>query len=282
MGAARDAMEFINEQDDATLERFVQRLEFRGADPTFVGYREAYLEAMTLPRDALVLELGCGTGVVARALAASQGFGGRVVGLDQSPVLVEAARRLAAEEGLGSRVEFRVGDAHAPGLPEASVDAVLAHTLLSHVTDPAAVLAAAARVLRPGGLVAIFDGDYSSWTWACTDPELAGQMEDGLRAVIVSKPRVMRDLPALLRGAGLTLVASHPHVYAEIGQGRFFLSLVDAYAPLVVRAQVVPRARVERWVAEQHAAQEQGTFFAACNYYAYLARREPAARPLPD
>jgi SAM-dependent methyltransferase len=272
---ARDAMEFINEQDDATLQRFVERLEFRGADPTFVGYREAYLDAMGLPGDASVLELGSGTGVVARSVAARPGFAGRVVGIEQSPALVEAARRLAADEGLGGRVEFLVGDAHAPELPDASVDAVIAHTLLTHVTDPAAVLAAAARVVRPGGLVAIFDGDYSSWTWACSDPELAGQMEDALRAVIASKPRVMRDLPALLRVAGLTLARSHAHVYAEIGQGRYFLSLADAYAPLVLRAQLMPPARVERWVAEQHRAQEEETFFAACNYYAYITRRAP-------
>jgi hypothetical protein len=35
---ARDAMEFINEQGEATLERFAERLEFRGRDPVFVGY----------------------------------------------------------------------------------------------------------------------------------------------------------------------------------------------------------------------------------------------------
>ena len=37
-------MQFINEQDAATRERFIERLEFRGTDPTFVAYREAYLE----------------------------------------------------------------------------------------------------------------------------------------------------------------------------------------------------------------------------------------------
>ena len=61
---ARDAMEFINEQDEATLQRFVERLEFRGKDPTFVGYREAYVDKMALGCTADVLELGCGTGVV--------------------------------------------------------------------------------------------------------------------------------------------------------------------------------------------------------------------------
>ena len=66
----RDAMQFVNEQDAATRERFIERLEFRATDPTFVAYREAYLELIDLPRAAAVLDLGCGTGVVARAIAA--------------------------------------------------------------------------------------------------------------------------------------------------------------------------------------------------------------------
>ena len=46
---ARDAMQFINEQDPATIERFVARLELRGKDPTFVAYRDNYLDAMDMP-----------------------------------------------------------------------------------------------------------------------------------------------------------------------------------------------------------------------------------------
>ena len=47
--ATRDAMQFVNEQDEATLERFfIERLEFRGTDPTSVGYREACLELVEL------------------------------------------------------------------------------------------------------------------------------------------------------------------------------------------------------------------------------------------
>jgi hypothetical protein len=54
---ARDAMQFVNEQDAATLERFIERLELRRKDPTFVAYREAYLQRIDLPRTAAVLEL---------------------------------------------------------------------------------------------------------------------------------------------------------------------------------------------------------------------------------
>ena len=85
-----------------------------------------------------------------RAIAARDGFAGTVTGVDQSPDFIAAARRLAAEDGVGERVEFVVGDAHALDLPAASFDAVVAHTLVSHVRDPLAVLAEAARVDPPG------------------------------------------------------------------------------------------------------------------------------------
>jgi SAM-dependent methyltransferase len=269
----RDAMEFINEQDEATLQRFVERLEFRGRDPKFVGYRDAYVAKMALAPTADVLDLGCGTGVVARALAAGEGFSGRVTGIEQSPALVEVAQRLADEEGVGESVDFRVGDAHDLDVPDASVDAVVAHTTMSHVTDPLTVLKEAARVLRSGGVFAAFDGDYASWTYGYSDHAIASQMEDAILAAVVSKPRVMRDMPGLLRDAGLRLVEVDAHVYADIGQSTFFLGAAESYAPLVARSGLIPAAHVEAWMDGLSRASEDGVFFAACNYYAYVATR---------
>ena len=167
---AHDAMQFVNEQDAATLERFIDRLEFRGSDPTFVGYRDAYLNLIDLPSATAVLDVGCGTGVVTRAIAAREDFDGTVVGIDQSPAFIAAAVRLAADDGVGDRVELPIGDAHALDLPAASFDVAVAHTLVSHVRDPLTVLTETARVLRPGGRMVIFDGDYASLTFGCSDP----------------------------------------------------------------------------------------------------------------
>ncbi len=275
---ARDAMQFINEQSDATIERVIERLEFRAKDPTFTAYREAYLELIDLPPTAAVLDLGCGTGVVTRALAARDGFAGRFTGIDQSPEFIAAAESLASKDGVGERVEFVVGDAHALDLPAASFDAAVAHTLVSHVRDPLAVLTEAARVVLPDGPVAVFDGDYASLTFGCSDPQLGEAMEHALQSVIMSSPRVMRELPRLLPQAGLRLIATQAHAYAEAGSSSFFLNLAETYGPLAASAGLIPAAHVDAWLADQLRSAEDGTFFAACNYYAYIARVTPTTR----
>jgi ubiquinone/menaquinone biosynthesis C-methylase UbiE len=271
--ATRDAYCFINDLDASAVEGLIARLEFRGKDPIFTQMRDAYLAQLTLPPTAHILELGCGTGVVLRALARRTDFSGRLVGVDQSPVLIAAARRLAAEEGVDQRIEFRVGDVHHLAVGESSFDAVIAHTLVSHVADPVRVLKEAARVVRPGGSVAVFDGDFASLTFAHPDPAFARAMDEALVEAVVTHPRLMRDLPRLLQQAELEITATRAYVYTEIGTGTFFAGFAEAYAPLVQRAGLLTARQVEDWLLEQRRAVEQHTFFAACNFYAYLTRR---------
>ena len=271
-----DAHCFINDLDASTVEGLIARLEFRGKDPTFTHMRDAYLAQLALPPTAHMLELGCGTGVVLRALAQQRDFSGRLIGVDQSPVLIAAARRLAAEEGVDQHIEFQVGDVHHLSVADRSCDAIIAHTLVSHVADPLMVLKEAARVIRPGGNVAIFDGDFASLTFAHPDPAFAKAMDEAMVATVFTNPRLMRDLPRLLQQVGLETMATTAYIYSEIGTGTFFAGFAETYAPLVQRASLMTARQVEDWLLEQRRAVEQHTFFAACNFYAYLTRR-PAA-----
>jgi SAM-dependent methyltransferase len=268
-----DIFRFINELDDATTQDLTDRLERRAKEPAFAMLRDTYLDKLRLAPDAQILELGCGTGVVGRAIAQRDGFLGRVVGIDQSPALIETARRLVREEGLEQYVEFQIGDAHALDYADGRFDAVIAHTLLSHVADPPAVLREAARVLRPRGQLAIFDGDYASIAFGCSDPALGRAIEDALLGLLVNNPRVMRDLPRLLAQSGLEIAEATAHSYAEIGAGGYVASRPQMYGPLIKRHGVLPAEVVDQWMAEQRQALEQGIFFGACNYYTYIARR---------
>jgi ubiquinone/menaquinone biosynthesis C-methylase UbiE len=191
----RDIFLHINDLDDSAIGRIIARLELRATDPTFVALREASFARLPLASTRRVLALGCGTGVEVRALKRHPEFAGEVLGIDFSPALIDEARRLTAGEGLAHGVDYRVGDAHALDLPDASFDVVLAHTVLSHVADPPTVLREARRVLTPNGAVSIFDGDFASLTYAHPDPDLAERVEAALIDLLYRNPRLMRDLP---------------------------------------------------------------------------------------
>ena len=132
----QDIFQSIGSLDTAGVKQIVDRLEYRGRDETFVAMREQYLDQMNLSPEANILDLGCGTGVVARALATQEGFSGSVTGIDYSPELINVAQRLAQEEGLTQQVVFWVGDAQALEDEDERYDAVVLHTLVSHVPDP--------------------------------------------------------------------------------------------------------------------------------------------------
>lgn len=269
---SRDVFSVIADLDDTAVERIAARLEFRATDPGYSAFRDSYFARLPLAARR-VLARGCGTGVEVRALRRRPEFAGEVVGVDLSPQLIEAARGLTTAEGLDARVDYRVGDARALDFPDGGFDLVLAHTLLRHVPGPLAVLEEACRVVRPGGMVAIFDGDYASLTFAHPDRALARRVEEALLELLVTNPRVMRDLPRLLRQAGLELVEATAHAYADIGTGGFFANFAEAFGFMLLDSTLLPPEDVERWRSEQARALADGTFFGASNYYAYLTSR---------
>jgi len=270
---ARDPHRFINELDDAAIERLIARLESRAKDAIFARLFDKYVAQLALPPSAQVLEVGCGTGVVTRSLARHGDFSGKAFGVDHGRPFIEAASRFAQAENVGDRVEFRVGDAHDLDFSPATFDAVIAHTLISHVTDPTAVLREMARVVRPGGTLVIFDGDYASLTYAYPDHDFGHRMDVALANASFNNPLVMRDLPRLLPELGLEMAAAWGDVVSEIGKGSYFKSFAETYAPYVTRAGMLPAETVEAWLGAQRQAMENGTFFASCNYYTYFLRR---------
>lgn len=268
-----DVYRTTNQLDDATLDVMATRLEVRGKHPRFVEMMREYLDAMEVDTARSVLDLGCGTGIATRAIAHRPGFSGRVMGIDKSQHLVMTATRLADEEGINSKVEFRAGDSHSLELGDAEFDAVVAHTLFSHLDDPRSVLREIVRVVKPGGKVGIFDGDYASLTFATEDPAEGKATDELIHDAIVTNPRVMRQMPQLLREANLELVAAFPYVVAETGQADFWESAIQSLEKLLPKSGAMTEAQAARWVAGMLQRSEQGTFFGASNYYGYVAAK---------
>ncbi len=120
----------------------------RVADP-MARWGAAVLDRLPLDGDETVLDAGCGSGRVTETLV-ERLPGGRVIALDGSPAMVEAARTRLAR--FGDRVDYVVADLGAPlPIPEASVDAVLSTATFHWVPDHDALFRHLAAVTRAGG-----------------------------------------------------------------------------------------------------------------------------------
>ena len=95
---------------------------------------------------------------------------------------------------------------------------------------------------------------------------------------MVARPHVLRAFAQTLRDAALAIEAFPASVHAEAGAGSFFLNMAESFVPMAVRAGLVASDEVDRWLAAQREASERGTFFGACNYHAYLARKPVGVR----
>jgi len=149
-----------------------------------------------------LLDLGCGPGTITVDLA-ERVAPGRVVGLDAAAGVLGEASALAGRRGVA--VEWVVGDALALPFADAAFDVVHAHQLLQHLADPVGALREAARVLRPGGLLAVRDVDYAATTWYPPDAGLDAWLE--LYGTVArgngGEPDAGRRLLAWARAAGL-------------------------------------------------------------------------------
>lgn len=129
-----------------TYEAFMVPFRFR-------PWAETLLDHAGLRSDMRVLDVACGTGVVARVAAARLGRSGIVAGIDMNPAMIEVARSAAAAEGLD--IDWQVGLAGELPFPDASFDLVTIQQGLQFFPDKPAALRECLRVLAPGGRIAV-------------------------------------------------------------------------------------------------------------------------------
>jgi demethylmenaquinone methyltransferase / 2-methoxy-6-polyprenyl-1,4-benzoquinol methylase len=134
-----------------TYDRYANVLSF-GQDPRWRSFLVSRLAAG--PGDT-VLDLACGTGAVAVEVARRHGC--RVIGVDQSPEMLAEGRRRVEAAGLGDRIELREARAEELPFEDAALDGLTFTYLLRYVDDPAATMRELARVVRPGGRIAMLE-----------------------------------------------------------------------------------------------------------------------------
>jgi ubiquinone/menaquinone biosynthesis C-methylase UbiE len=193
-----------------------------------------------------VVDVGCGTGVLALQAARAVSPGGTVVGIDLNPGMLEVARHKSR------RIDWRQAPAEALPFEDGRFDAVVSQFALMFFADQRAALGQMWRVLRPGGRIAI-----AVWDSIDNAPgyqavvSLLGRLFDDEVADLLKAPYSLGDeeaLRSLLSGAGI----ADPEIQRVAGEARF--ASIRAWIESDVRGwtlgDMLDDAQGERLVAE--------------------------------
>jgi ubiquinone/menaquinone biosynthesis C-methylase UbiE len=203
-----------------------------------------------------IADFGCGVGAVTRMLAEMTGPAGSVIGIDASPAQLEQAGYICRAHGL-ENVTFRAADACNTGLPQQSFDLVYCRFLLLHLPDPAACLREMRRVLKPGGILVIEDGDLAT---ATSVPPTAlnafAELFSRLGPIRGLDYSIAKNLYHMVKDAGFEEPGIEIHQPAGCAgdHGRLLTWSVAEAGPAFVAANLITPPQLERTLDEMEAA----------------------------
>ena len=217
-----------------------------------------------------LLDVGCGTGDVVRALAGLVGSHGLVVGIEPSATMLDEARR---RTGKTSRhVDFRSGDIVRLDFDDATFHGVTCERVFQHLDTPNAALAELVRVTRRGGRIVVIDTDWGMHAIHGADPHLTSRVVE-CWSDNAANGWAGRRLPGLFVDAGIR----EPVVVAEAltstdgqrSKGPPFTTM----AAVAERAGVLNTDEAHTWLTQLAAAGAPGQFFWAVTMFAIAGTR---------
>ena len=216
-----------------------------------------------------ILDLGCGPGFGSIDLAERVGPEGTVQAIDASEKYLKFLEEQIADQGL-KQVTVHRADVHEIPLPDESIDVVFIRWVLCFVKEPEQVVAEVARVLNPGGRVAIFD--YFNYKAVNIFPNRNSftQLFHAYYQSLLDQGGsydIGHQLPDMIARQGLAIDSLTP--ISKIGRPgsdywKWFILFTESYLPKLVESGYISDAEQNTLLNDlEAAAKEPGTFFSA-------------------
>jgi SAM-dependent methyltransferase len=203
-------------------------------------------------------------------LLAQQPAAARVVGIDPSPVFISHARTLA--QGI-SNLSFEQGDGRSLPFEAHTFDVAVVHQALSHVPQPEQLIGEAFRILRPGGWLAVFDGDYATATVSTGEYDLLEACVRAFRTKFIHDSWIVRRLPQLLAAAGFDTRPLRSHGYVEAPRGAYMLTWIERGADVLLNSGRIGNQTAEALKAEAKRRSSEKEWFGHIAFASILGQK---------
>ena len=170
-------------------------------------------------------------------------------------------------------VDFALGDIVDTGQPDNAFDCVIVHTVYSHIDDQESALREAWRILKPGGVLAVFDGDYATNTVALFDGDPLQAAMTAAQRHLIHAPYIMRRLPDMMLERGFAVEQVNGHGYVQTHAPDYLESLMARGVDTAARRGEIAPELAEGFKAETKRRIADGTFYGAIVFISILARK---------
>jgi ubiquinone/menaquinone biosynthesis C-methylase UbiE len=244
-------------------------IDARAATADQAAAHTALVAALAPQPGARLLDVGCGTGVIARRLAEAVQPGGVVVGVDISRAMLDFAEGQTLPPGL----RYEQANAASLPFPDAAFDGAAAARTLMHVDDPQAVLMEVQRVLGRGGRFALLEADWGTLALDHSDHNLTRRIIDWRTDFVDGNNWMGRQLARRCSEAGWQVTDIQVLVTVARDERTTLPGSVMRCAELARQAGVIAEDERQRWLEEIGQRLRTGQFFATMNEYIVVATR---------
>jgi arsenite methyltransferase len=237
--------------------------------PDITRQRMRTLGVLQLEAGESVLDVGCGSGLLADDMAALVGADGRVIGVDTSKDMLRLAEQRCAD-----LPQVHLKQAQAETLPEEdqSFDAVVCVQVLLYLPDVPTALSEMHRVLRPGGRIVIIETDWRGTVLNSFDDSITRKMLAAWDDAVPSPNLPVRIRP-LMKAQGFSAVSVHafPIVNTSHTPGDFSTDMLEQFAHYAQEQGSVSAAEAKEWLDDLRIKGEDGSYFFCVNRFIFSA-----------
>jgi arsenite methyltransferase len=253
-------------------ESLAGQLHLLFATPSLKKLRKEYFDFFAVKPGERVLDIGCGSGANAIALAERLAGEVHVTGIDSSEPMLAIGSQDLKNHACNKQIDLQYGDANHLPFSENTFDSAMMIQVLEYAKDGVAMLAEARRVLKPGGRLFVADTDWDTVVWNSNQKERtrrivhawADHEADGWQG---------RKILELLKRAGYQLIQGRIYTIEETSfhETEYPYLMTQIVVDYLLRSEKMAPAEINDWVDDLKAKDQAGYFYFSLNRYVYVA-----------